>query len=412
MDKENENPNLEAISQEPTIESEPTVELVENLPNTIPESEATESKLVIDEEVSTPTPQENIISDTEPTSAPKADIANSPINTEDNSVSNQSSQPKKSHKGLIVFLIILVVSLCAAGLIWFLARKPTPENVFDLAVKNFESAKNISLTSTNNFNFKNPELSGAKNATAEFHFSSLELPTEGSLDLNFLTVDDDEIFISLKTKISADGEIFLNLENLENFLDDMSFSPVLEMFLGEDFYRFAVSELDGEWWQLDKEGIDTIFSATDANSDYDAIATCFKNSDFNSRDLSFISPSETKTDSKDTFLLKFDSDKFAEKNESFLSCFNSSTNELKDELENFMGELPEVFAEVDDSNHFSKIYTSNRTEDYQLESVVEFSYSDKKSTFSLPESYLPLSDLVGLFTIHSDPIEIEYLDDF
>ena len=360
MDEENEKPNLEKISEEPSVE------LIDELPNDIPEETIIESAPAVG-------------------SAPV-------IDTTVDSRSNQP-HPKKSKKSLIIILLVAFILVGAAACCYFFWPRKTALDAFK---DEFSSAENVALSSNNTFTFKDPSLFGAKSADINFSVASLELPTDLNAEVNIVTDADDEIFIKFAGKISASGELFLKVDNLENFLDDMNLSPIFGLIFGEDFYDFSISEFDGKWWEIDGRGanlLSSIFSEEDFNNEE---ITCQLN-DIKLRESGIISVSNNhiKKNSK-VFPLVIDSDKVAALLENVCLGQDITLFDL-DDLAAKIGELPTLSLELSDGELAPRVYASRENSEYIFNSSTKILFENSKPRFETPEEYSPLSELLGLY---------------
>lgn len=318
---------------------------------------------------------------------------------EKDSTEEVEKTPKKSNKIFYTCLIFVLIAFVVALLVSAF-KKETPDSILNEATNNFYNAKNIALASTHKFEFNDPELSGAENAELTFSLSSLSLPTDVNFGINIVTVDGDEILANLKAKVTKDRKVYINTSNLENFLDDMNFSPILSIMLGEDFYYKLVSEVDEEWWEIDNDVINFISDVSDAENTEKAkeMVACLneKTKNFSVKNLKFLSATPVKNKLR-TFELHIDSDELANLTYEPANCLSEVSKEiLSERLAATIGELPNIFIDVDDTNHFSRIYFYDENSTYSSESIIKLTYNED-FVFETPESYAPFSELLELY---------------
>ncbi|MBQ2660036.1 hypothetical protein IJF86_01255 [Candidatus Saccharibacteria bacterium] len=383
MDEENEKKKLEQISEEPSVE------LIDELPNDIPEQEIIESAPAVG---SVP-----VIESTAPPTPP--------------------TPPKRSKKGPIITIICILLAIIAAVCIFLFWPKTTPLEDFS---EKFTTAENIALVSSNSFTFKNPELVGAKSIDVIFSASSLELPTDLSAEIDIFSDYNEEFSLTVDAKITADGDVYLKFKNAEEFLSDINLSEILRLIFGEDFYDFGITEIDDEWWKVDGDDFAFISSLfTDQDSLETGHATCFGQAlkNINLRDSGIVSISQksrTATgisqEKSNLFPLVIDSDALEDTFSGVAGCFAGSEGAVSSSrLAAFIGDAPTFYLELGSEDFaltYPRVFASAENSEYIFNSSTDIIFG-AKSDFRSPDSYLLLSDLLSLYYIQLGPDVID-----
>ena len=295
--------------------------------------------------------------------------------------------------------IILVVVLCLIVILGFIFFTPKSSN--EPTRKSFETAKlyleysaNVSLTSKNVFEYKEPSESGMKNLTIELTSNSISSPTSGKIDFAIKTEKDKENTFAMNYIISSDGNLFLKFEHAKNIIESLDYVDFLKSILSKEATE-AIKESNEDWILINNEDISFILEMLllDVENPEEDL-TCFDDflDKYDQTTTRFIT--STIDDEIEKYVFYTSDDKIEKMANDMKKCFSSKkSNFLIDKIVGIVESFSGLTAELDENSKLMSLSVNNELEEYYFESTTTFDYNSKYFYPESPESYLTFDDL-------------------
>lgn len=158
----------------------------------------------------------------------------------------------KSHKGLIIGIIVAVLLVCGGLAAWFCFWYNNPDQVAYEAVNQLIKAENVGFEG--GFSFFNPdEDSELEMILVSFDSASSSLPNSTSGKIQFIfdpekVEGEPRVLIEVKNIIMQDGVIYLQLAGLMDSINSLEIDEDTRASL--EVYLDTIEVIDNEWWRI------------------------------------------------------------------------------------------------------------------------------------------------------------------
>jgi len=335
----------------------------------------------------------------------------------------ESGKKSKKTMWIIVAIVAVLVAIgCAIAAVFLLGSNGSNDKVPAAITKllNGEGPKNVAMDGIVNIVMdESSDLSAVKidfNAELATVYNTGKATAEATL----VFVDDTEITFDVDDVVTADGDIYLQINGLSESIADLSEVDATEM--GELAMVVDLFELvEGQWIRIPTDSMTEESMLLDNQTQclVEAMGNIGQYSNslvelYNQNQFITYSTENVKIEKKqDTiYRLGFDDKKLA----AFINSFSNSgfANEIKAcagedatnedvtelEIEEIFADYPIVYVEINDNNDFTRVYFDATTADGMMTATADFSLSYPATIeITEPAEYKDINDLfVELFS--------------